>query len=82
MVTDAEAISNIAANVVRILNDRNWSQRELARRTNETPMAISRICRGRYLPNAAIVARIAEAFDVSVDRLMNEPPKHNSRQSA
>lgn len=75
MLTDNEVRDNIAANVRRILHDRGWSQSELARRAGENPMIISRICRGNHVPHAGIVCRVAEALDVTVDRLVNPAPE-------
>lgn len=82
VVTDAEAKRNIAANVSRLLGVRGWSQKQLASATGETNMIISRIVRGVHVPNAATLARIAEALDTSTDILLDEPPKENSRQTA
>lgn len=74
MATDEIVLANIAANVRRLLNARGWSQNELARKTGEKQATINRICNGRNMPSAAILSRIAEAFDVSLDRLVDEPP--------
>ncbi len=74
MIDNTKAIANIAANVRRLLQDRGWPQSRLATVTGEHEMQISRIVRGRMLPNAATLARIAEAFDVSIDRLVANPP--------
>ena len=74
MLTDDEARANIAANVARLLADRNWSQTELARRAMESHANINRVLHARQLPGSGILARIAEAFDVSTDRLLSAPP--------
>lgn len=81
MISDKDAKRNIAENVNRLLVAREWNQRDLAGATGETPMTISRICRAQTLPGIGILARIAEALDVSIDRLVGAPPK-NSRQTA
>ena len=75
MISDLETARNIAANVRRLLEARQWSGRELARRTGEEPTTISRITRATNMPGAGVVARVAEAFDVSLDRLTGPPPK-------
>lgn len=82
VITDEKARQNIAANIRRLLEDRGWSQNELARRTGEYPTNISRVVRGVFAPQVGLFARIAEALDVSMDRLVSEPPQENSRKSA
>lgn len=82
MLTDDEVRLNTAENVNRLLQARGWSRRELARRTGDSAMAISRICRGENTAGSGLIARIAEAFDVSIDRLVGPPPKENLRKPA
>ncbi len=88
MLSDHDVAQNIAANLSRLLEDRGWSQLELCRRTGEQSGTISRISNGKQLASGAILARIAEAFDVSVDRLVQAPPEKlpenlvSSRESA
>lgn len=75
MLTDDEIKFNIATNVRRLLESRGWSQKQLADASGETQMIISRICRGLHIPHAGTVVRLAEAFDVSVDRLVMTAPE-------
>lgn len=75
MLTDAEVLENLGANIRRLLDDRGWNQTELVGRTRENHATISRIINGKQMPTAGIVARIAEAFDVSADRLVQAPPQ-------
>lgn len=75
MISDDRARRNIAANVRRLLQDRQWTQAELAEKTREKQATISRIVNGLHMPRASVLARIAEAFDVSADRLLAEPPE-------
>ncbi len=72
---------NIAENLRRILQKRDVTQAALAKMTGDTEMIISRICRGLYTPGVGVVARIAEAMDVSMDRLAGKPPKNLSKIS-
>lgn len=81
VLTDNEIRENLAANMRRLISDRRLSQMELSRRTGETQPTISNILRGKHLPSAGIVFRLAEAFDVSVDRLLSAAPEA-SRQTA
>ncbi len=75
MISDSQVLANVSANLQRILQDRGMSLRELARRTGEDPMTISRMARGKNIVSTAVIARVAEAFDVSIDRLTSNPPK-------
>ena len=81
VITDAQARRNIGANIKRLLKEHGWSQGELGRRSKESAMNISRIVNGVNLPNAAILARIGEAFGVSSDYLISDHSK-NSQKSA
>lgn len=75
VISDEQALRNISANIRRLLVDRGWTQLDLAERTGESSATLSRLTRGYHMPGAGLLARIAEAFDVSVDRLVNPPPK-------
>ncbi len=77
MLSNDDVRRNLAANVRRLLEDRNITQADLARRSGESENAISRVVRGRLLASSATIARIAEAFDVSIDRLVNASPEKN-----
>lgn len=83
MLTDEEIKLNIAANSQRLLAARDWSQKELAEAANVPQMTVSVIVRGSHMPGVGILSRIAEALDVTIDRLIASPPDHkNSRRSA
>lgn len=75
MISDQEAADNLAANILRLLQQRDWSQTDLARLTGESENNISRIARGLNVAKIGLLARIAEAFDVSSDRLLMPPPE-------
>lgn len=70
MLTDDQARHFLAANISRILRERQMSLRALARATSETPMRLSNISRGVSIPDVACVSRIAEALSVSIDDLL------------
>ena len=82
MTTDEQALANIAANLSRLLADRKWSQSDLARAAGEAIVNINRAVRGVNMPGAGLLGRIAEALDVSVDRLLADPPQRNFQKSA
>ena len=72
VITSEKATHNVGRNIARILQDRGMSQAELARRSGESQMNISRIIRGQNEPLVSTVARIAEALDVLVDVLLRD----------
>jgi transcriptional regulator with XRE-family HTH domain len=74
VITDETAKEHLAANLNRILAERGLSGRQLAMMTGETPMMISRILRGVYVPTVAVVARICEALGVNIDRVLYDTP--------
>jgi transcriptional regulator with XRE-family HTH domain len=85
VITKEVAKQNLAANVVRLLNLRGFSQKQLSTITGEDMMTVSRICRGLVMPSADVVHRIAAAFEVDMGRLLDEPPtaaENKSRHSA
>jgi transcriptional regulator with XRE-family HTH domain len=73
VLTDEQTRQNIARNLQRILAARDISQRKLAEMTGEPVMNVSRAVRGENVVNVATIARIAEALDVSIDRLVLQP---------
>ena len=75
MIKDDQAREYIAQNLCRILSERGLTQVQLAEMTGDTEMTISRVCRGKCTPGVGIIARIAEALDVSMDRLAGPPPE-------
>jgi len=74
MIQDEDVLRNISENVRLLLGDRGWSQTELAKRTGDPLMTISSVVRGKHMPGAGILARIAEAFHASMERLTAPSP--------
>lgn len=81
MIQDSEAKANISANLKRLLGEAGISQRELARQTGDPIMTINDVVNGRNMPGAGLIARIAEALDVSTDAVLSGSKK-KSRNSA
>ena len=77
-LSDSDVRANLSENIRRLLADRGWNQSHLSRLAGENHATISRIINGKQMPTAGIVARIAEAFDASADRLLQAPPKRIS----
>jgi transcriptional regulator with XRE-family HTH domain len=82
MLTIDEAKANISANVRRILKARGMTVMNLAKLTKEPQNSVYRVVRGDNEPGAVLLARIAEALDVSVDRLLSFPEKSKKSGSA
>lgn len=80
MISDKIARQHIGENVRRLLaeHDPPWKQADLARASGENEMRISGLVRGTQTPSAPFLARIAEAFGVSVDYLIFAPAKRPS----
>jgi transcriptional regulator with XRE-family HTH domain len=51
---------------------KGWSMADLAPRLEVTRAYIGRMERGEKIPNAAMILRIANTFDVSIDLLMKD----------
>jgi Zn-dependent peptidase ImmA (M78 family)/DNA-binding XRE family transcriptional regulator len=62
----------IASNVVRLRNDREWSQAELAKRADLSRVAIGKIERAETQPRERSVSKLAHALDVPLRELLTE----------
>ena len=82
MTTDDEAKRNIPANLLRLMEERAMSQAQLAAVTGDTTMRISYYVRGERLPGAGALARLAEAFDVTMESLIASPKKNSTKRLA
>lgn len=85
VITNDEAKERIGANVTRFMGDRNMSQATLSRVTEESEMTISRVVRGKHVPNSALLHRLAEALQVTTDDLLApvvEVPRKRNRRTA
>ena len=79
VIQNEQTRQNIAENLRRILQDRGLTQVSLASMSGDTEMTISRVCRGICTPGVGVIVRIAEALDVSIDRLAGAPPEKISK---
>lgn len=80
MITDDQIRERLAANICRLLSERGMSQVELSRKSHETAMSISRLCRGLHLVNAGTLVRVAEALEVDVSELVAQPTQLAQRE--
>lgn len=69
MLTDDQALANIAANVKRLRGDR--SQYWLAKQLGITPIQVSRLENGENMPGAGRLARLAEVLGTTTDALLS-----------
>lgn len=80
-MTDEQAKQRLAENVTRLLEEHAWKAADLARATGENEVRISSILNARNVASSAVVARIADALDVSIDYLFS-PSREKSVKSA
>ena len=82
VITDEQAKTNISRNVRYALDVRGWKAVDLARATDESEMRISLLVRGKKLPTAAFLARVAEALDTTADALLRDASHKPEKISA
>jgi transcriptional regulator with XRE-family HTH domain len=75
VINDDQAKRNIAANLHRLMATRGITQTALAEAADVSQSRISQVLRAQHMAGAGLLARIAEAFDVSIDRLVGYPPE-------
>ncbi len=70
----------IASNVVRLRNDRKWTQADLARRAKLSRVAIGKIERAETQPRERTLSQLAQAFEIPLRELISEVrPLHTVR---
>jgi transcriptional regulator with XRE-family HTH domain len=62
----------LARHLVALRTDRGWSLQDLARRTGVSRSTLSRSERGEVSPTAAVLSRLAAAYDRTVSALLAE----------
>lgn len=83
-VNETRALLNLSRNVSLYRCERGWSKSELARRAGVPRMQITRLEEGMMtsLPGTALVLRLADAFEESVDSLLGTPKRKKSPKFA
>ena len=88
VITDSEALANISANITAALEKNGMTQGDVARAIQEkgealqaARMRVSRYKTGKVMPDAASLARIAEALKVTADFLLSNPSKRRRRRA-
>ncbi len=78
MTHQEHVLNNVSENVRRILDSRGWDQSKLAEASGVSRSTVSRILSGKMSSSLPNLAKIVEALDVSLDRLMADPPEETS----
>lgn len=60
-----------AENIKRLRKEKGWSQSDLAKQISAHLTHINRIETGKYAPSLETVAKLAKAFEVPIDYLVN-----------
>lgn len=72
MITKDHALEILSRNVERAMVQHGLGVRELARRTGDSAMSISRVIRAKQMPSGDMLHRIAEAMSISIDSLFTD----------
>ena len=65
-----------ASNLIRLRNQRGLKQAELGTLLNYSDKSVSKWERGEAIPDAWVLTRLAEIFDVTVDYLLSSHDKY------
>lgn len=63
---------NIASKIIMLRKEKGWSQGDLAQQTGASREIIGKYERNENLPSIEMVAKMARAFNVTVDFLIGE----------
>jgi len=63
---------NIGGRIIELRKQKNWSQTDLANKTNVSRVIIGRYERNEAAPSIEVAKKIADAFGVSLDYLVGE----------
>lgn len=69
MSTDTAEMTTLARQIAALRKANKWSQPELATKVGSSPVMIGRYERGEMTPAVDVVAKLAEAFGVTIDHL-------------
>lgn len=72
-----EILDTLGKKILNLLNDRNLTQKELAKMVGTTEVSIGRYINDKREPNATMLAAIAKALNVSTDYLLGTASPHN-----
>lgn len=75
MQPDKKLLEYISANLTRLKDERGLSYKAIADMTGDPVMTIHNAIIGKNMPGTGVLARLAEAFGVSVDELIQKPTR-------
>ena len=73
-------MDTLGKRILKLLNDKNLTQKELAKIVGTTEVSIGRYINDKREPNATMLASIANALNVSTDYLLGRPNTHKTLQ--
>lgn len=82
MHDERQILDNIASNLERLMAHRELTQLALAAKAKILQSNVSRIVNRVFLPNVAILARIADALDCTLDDLIAAPTPKPRRSAS
>jgi transcriptional regulator with XRE-family HTH domain len=71
MPVAVDALPTLARQIHALRRARGWSQPELAEKVGASPVMIGRYERGEMTPAVDVVAKLAQAFGVTMDHLFH-----------
>lgn len=88
VLTDQQLRNNLAVNLTRLLEAKDWSQSDLARAIQEdgenvqaARMRAHRYMHGLHSPEPARLANLAEILGVTVDSIIAAPARKKTRNA-
>ena len=60
----------LAKRMLKLMSEQGISQAELARRSKQTPMQVSRVVSGRQMPSALSLFEMAKVLDCEISELL------------
>lgn len=73
-------MSTLGNRILKLLNEKNITQKELARMVGTTEVSIGRYVNDKREPSATMLSAIANALNVSTDYLLGLPDIHRLRK--
>ena len=73
---------NWSEKIEKLMKQRNWSQKDLAKNSGITEASVSRYINGERKPRVDIVINFAKAFGVSTDYLLYDDDEADKKRSA
>lgn len=75
VLTTTEIRGNVAVNLRRLLDDREWSVATLIAKSGVPHNTVYRILRGENEPSLSHLAAICDVLGCSIDKIISEPPE-------